>query len=67
MYHTFVAKTIAGYGAQIANDEGPICSYGMYYSTPDLAERDAQDWAACEKYCKYEEFNWKKYFEEIEK
>lgn len=66
LYQTYVAKTIAGYGAHIANSEGPICSYGTYYNTPEFAEKDAIDWAACEKNTEYIPFNWEKYFKEIE-
>ena len=57
---TYVAHTIAGYGAHIGDESGPICSSGMYYSDPEPADRDAEDWAKAEK-CKYEPFNWEKY------
>jgi hypothetical protein len=60
---TYVAHTIAGYGAHIGDDQGPIASSGMYYSTPDPADRDAKEWAAYEM-CKYEPFNFEKYYNE---
>lgn len=63
---TYVAKTISGYGAHIANQDGPIMSSGVYYNTPHSAEKDAIEWADSERNCEYSPFNWEKYFKEIE-